>query len=74
MKMKQADLQLAWRSYDECLKIGLATMPLHPITAAAYYSLGCVEFARRNNDPAKWVINIQLSTELPEANPHQGLA
>ncbi|PMD12013.1 hypothetical protein NA56DRAFT_57621 [Hyaloscypha hepaticicola] len=63
--MKQADLPLAWRSYDECLKIGLATMPLHPITVAAYYSLGCVEFSRGNNDPAKaWLDKARTIAEL----------
>jgi len=51
--MLQKDWDLAWRSFDECLKIGLATMPLHPITAAAYYSLGCVKFEQGELEPAR---------------------
>jgi tetratricopeptide (TPR) repeat protein len=43
----------AKRSYDAALKIGLASAPIHPITAAAYYSLGCVEHERHNVDNAK---------------------
>jgi hypothetical protein len=43
----------AKRSYEASLKIGLATAPIHPITAAAYYSLGCVEHQRLNIDNAK---------------------
>jgi len=44
---------LSWRSYNECLKIGLATMPIHPLTAAAYYSLGCVEISMGHAENAK---------------------
>jgi hypothetical protein len=43
----------ALRDYEACLKIGLATMPIHPITAAAYYSIACVEFELGNVDSAK---------------------
>ncbi|KAH8602772.1 P-loop containing nucleoside triphosphate hydrolase protein [Bisporella sp. PMI_857] len=43
----------AKRSYDTSLRIALATAPIHPITAAAYYSLGCVEYERGNRDNAK---------------------
>jgi len=43
----------AKRSYEASLKIGLAKTPIHPITAAAYYSLGCVEYERKNLDNAK---------------------
>jgi hypothetical protein len=43
----------AKRAYDASLKIGLATAPIHPITAAAYYSLGCVEHKRGHLDNAK---------------------
>ena len=43
----------AKRTYEASLKIGLATAPIHPITAAAYYSLGCVEQRRGNLDNAK---------------------
>lgn len=39
-------------SYEQSLRIGLASAPIHPITAAAYYSLGCVEHMRGNFDNA----------------------
>lgn len=45
----------AKRSYDTCLRIALANAPIHPITAAAYYSLGCVSFELKNHDNAKYV-------------------
>lgn len=37
---------LAYRAYEQCLKLALHLMPVHPITRAAYYSIACVEFAR----------------------------
>jgi len=43
----------ARRSYEASLKVGLASAPIHPITAAGYYSIGCVEFEKRNLDNAK---------------------
>lgn len=43
----------AKRAYEASLRIGLASTPIHPITAAAYYSLGCVEYERKNNENAK---------------------
>jgi len=43
----------AKRSYEASLRVGLSKAPIHPITAAAYYSLGCVEFELKNNDNAK---------------------
>lgn len=43
----------AQRSYSTSLRIALNTAPVHPITAAAYYSLGCVEHERRNFSNAK---------------------
>jgi hypothetical protein len=50
---RQNNWEAAWRDYDSCLKICLQTMSIHPITAAAYYSLGCVEFAMGHADSAK---------------------
>ena len=44
----------AKRAYETSLKVGLANAPIHPITAAAYYSLGCVEYERDNMDNAKY--------------------
>ena len=43
----------AKRAYEASLRIGLASAPIHPITAAAYYSLGCVEHERRNIENAR---------------------
>jgi hypothetical protein len=49
----QNDLATAWQDYDACLKICLQTMPSHPITAAAYYSIGRIEILMGNTDSAK---------------------
>jgi hypothetical protein len=49
----QANWEGAAREYEMCLKIALAEMPIHPITAAAYYSLACVEFEKGHSDNAK---------------------
>jgi TolA-binding protein len=51
---EQANYVNARRSYENCLSIGQAELPTHPITAAAYYSLGCTEFALHNDDLAKY--------------------
>jgi hypothetical protein len=53
IEFAQKNWASAKRAYDASLKIGLASAPIHPITAAAYYSLGCVEFERKNHDNAK---------------------
>lgn len=50
---KQKNLAYALRDYESCLKIGLASMPIHPITAAAYYSIAGVELEQKNIDNAK---------------------
>jgi hypothetical protein len=34
-------------------------MPTHPITAAAYYSLACVEFAQDHAEVAKYVLSLE---------------
>lgn len=44
----QQEWAAAKRAYEACLRIGLASAPNHPITAAAYYSLGCVEYEQRH--------------------------
>ncbi|KAH7416708.1 P-loop containing nucleoside triphosphate hydrolase protein [Cadophora sp. MPI-SDFR-AT-0126] len=51
----------AKRSYDTCLKISLASSPIHPITAAAYYSLGCVENELDHRDNAKAYLDKALA-------------
>jgi hypothetical protein len=43
----------AKRAYEASLKIGLVIAPIHPITAAAYCSLGCIEYERNNLENAK---------------------
>jgi hypothetical protein len=40
----QKHWDLALRSYTSCLEIGKREFRLHPITAAAYYSIACIEF------------------------------
>lgn len=47
----------AKRSYNDALKIALAETPIHFITSAIYYSLGCVELAMNNIEPAKLVFS-----------------
>lgn len=41
---------LAKRSYDVCLKITLENRPVHPLTVAALYKLGCVEWELNRYD------------------------
>ncbi|XMA10956.1 hypothetical protein WAI453_003747 [Rhynchosporium graminicola] len=42
------------QAYEARLKISLASFPIHPITAAAYYSLGCTEEKKGNMNNAKY--------------------
>jgi hypothetical protein len=51
----------AKRSYNDALKIVLAVTPIHSITSAIYYRLGCVELAMNNFEPAKLVFSSSLS-------------
>jgi tetratricopeptide (TPR) repeat protein len=44
---------LAFRSYKQCYEIAVAETPIHPITASAYYSMGCVEFELKHLDVAR---------------------
>jgi hypothetical protein len=46
----------AKRSYGDALKIALTETPIHFITAAIYYCLGCVEFAMGDNEVALLVL------------------
>jgi hypothetical protein len=50
---RQKNLAYALRDYESCLKIGQANMPIHPITAAAYFSIGGVELAQKNIENAQ---------------------
>jgi hypothetical protein len=54
----QRHLTLAWRAYDQCRQIAVTETPIHPITAAAYYSLACVEFEFGHPEPAKYAISL----------------
>jgi len=61
------------RDYESCLKIGLATMPIHPITAAAYYSIGCVELQQKNMENARNNLGKALAiAELRSPNRDDG--
>jgi len=63
----------AKRSYDTSLKIGLSTAPIHPITAAAYYSLGCVELELKNHDKSKSYLDKAMSiAQLRSPNRDDG--
>jgi hypothetical protein len=59
---------MAQRSYGECLRIAVQEMPTHPITAAAYYSLACVEFAQDHAEVAKYVYPWEPARSIPDAN------
>jgi hypothetical protein len=50
----------AKRDYETCLKIILASTPIHPLVAATYFSIGCMEFYIGNIDNAKF--DSQLTT------------
>ncbi|PMD63260.1 uncharacterized protein K444DRAFT_626991 [Hyaloscypha bicolor E] len=50
---RQKNWAYALRDYESCLKIGLASMPIHPITAAAYFSIAGVELQQKNIENAK---------------------
>lgn len=52
LELRQGNYALARRAYDECLKHAQADTPIHPLTAAAYYKLACVETLWRNYDNA----------------------
>ncbi|KAH9220315.1 P-loop containing nucleoside triphosphate hydrolase protein [Leptodontidium sp. 2 PMI_412] len=51
--LRRNDLDSAIKSYQACLNIGLTNMPLHPIIAATWYSLACVNLALGNDDAAR---------------------
>jgi len=51
----------AKRCYETSLRIGLATAAIHPITAAAYYSLGCVEFEQNHLEKARGFLDKALA-------------
>lgn len=53
IELIQKHWEPALRAYDNCLKIALAETPIHPITAAAYYSLACVELEMNHPEPAR---------------------
>lgn len=53
IQFKEKNWELAQRSFQSCLNTALAETPLHPITAAAYYSIACVEFVQGHYENAK---------------------
>jgi hypothetical protein len=50
---RQKNWAYALRDYESCLKICHTNMPIHPITAAAYFSIAGVEQQLKNIDNAK---------------------
>ncbi|KAL2064599.1 hypothetical protein VTL71DRAFT_3736 [Oculimacula yallundae] len=44
----ERNLDAAQRCYDACLKVALPNMPLHPLTAAAWFSLGVTQREKQN--------------------------
>jgi len=54
VEYEQKRFSSAKQNFNDCLKIALAGTAIHPITAAAYYSLGCVEFKLKHHDVARW--------------------
>jgi len=55
--LAQGDLDSAWASYDTCLKIALPSMPLHPLTASAWFSLGVVQNKKKNYSLAYYLFS-----------------
>lgn len=53
LDLDRKNLEHARHSFENCLDIATAEIPIHPITCSAYYSLGCTEFAMGHNEPAK---------------------
>ncbi|KAH7416715.1 P-loop containing nucleoside triphosphate hydrolase protein [Cadophora sp. MPI-SDFR-AT-0126] len=55
------DWDLARKSYSRCLGIANAKTSIHPITAAGYYRLGCVEFKLKHEKLALEYLRKALS-------------
>ncbi|KAG4441817.1 hypothetical protein IFR05_002681 [Cadophora sp. M221] len=55
--LQQGNLGAAGRSYDACLKIALPNMPLHPLTASAWFSLGITQHAKKNYQLAMYLLD-----------------
>ncbi|KAG4437548.1 hypothetical protein IFR05_006982 [Cadophora sp. M221] len=55
--LRRDDLNSAMKAYQKCLTIGLTNMPVHPIIAATWYSLACVNFAQGNDEAASSNLN-----------------
>ena len=52
MEYRKSNWLAARRFYSDALRIANAETPIHPITAAAYFSLGCAEFKLKHDDIA----------------------
>ncbi|KAH0564815.1 hypothetical protein GP486_001804 [Trichoglossum hirsutum] len=68
LEFMQENWEGAAREYEICLKIALSEMPIHPITAAAYYSLGCVELEMGHPDNANFTPNAYFKNLNPRGN------
>jgi hypothetical protein len=65
---RQKNFAYALRDFESCLKISLASMPIHQITAAAYFSIAGVELELKNIDNAKYVC--RMGTKCKTAYTH----
>lgn len=69
----EGNWSMAYRSYEKCLRIALDKSPLHPLTASAYYSLGCAEFEMKHPDAARsWLDKAMKIAELRSPNRDDG--
>ncbi|CZR55427.1 uncharacterized protein PAC_05315 [Phialocephala subalpina] len=70
---RQRHLASAHSDYEMCLKICLPNMPIHPLTAAAYFSLACVELEMEHVDLAKaFLAKAKAIAELRSPNRDDG--
>jgi hypothetical protein len=52
MEYRKSNWLAARHSYLDALRIANAENPIHPVSAAVYYSLGCVEFKLEHDKTA----------------------
>ncbi|KAG0647439.1 hypothetical protein D0Z07_6667 [Hyphodiscus hymeniophilus] len=70
---RRDELRLAWADYNQCLKICMQGMSIHPLAAAAYYSLGCTEDWMGHRESAKGFLDkARVISELRSPNRDDG--
>jgi hypothetical protein len=52
MEYQKSNWLAARRFYYDALRIANAETPIHPLTTAIYYGLGCVEFKLKHDETA----------------------